>query len=57
MEPAAPSVGLQASSYPVRDRVEIARAIDGFAAEPRPAASRADSAELYVLATGFRGVR
>jgi putative ABC transport system substrate-binding protein len=34
MEPAAPSVGLQASSYPVRDRAEIARAIDGFAAEP-----------------------
>jgi putative ABC transport system substrate-binding protein len=34
IEPAAPSIGIVASSFAVSDRAEIARAIDGFASEP-----------------------
>jgi putative ABC transport system substrate-binding protein len=34
IEPAAPSFGVTVSSFGVRDKPEIARAIDGFAVEP-----------------------
>ena len=54
IEPAAPSFGVQVSASAVRDAAEIARAIDGFAAEPNgglvvlPGAAAAVNRDLII---------
>jgi putative ABC transport system substrate-binding protein len=62
IEPTAPSFGTQVSASAVRDAAEIARAIDGFAAEPNgglvvlPGAAAAVNRDLIIALAARHGL-